>query len=230
MGGKSLLNGVGVEYDSTKGLSAWVQTSAGTFKFSTSPLLGEFDLTYEVNTGARTFSFSTRKTFDTISNLFHTATSGASTPADVLRWLRLFANVYTPPLPILRALNIQAALDYLISHVQPKSTSKCATYVRLALEAGGLDTTGHPTDAKNYGSFLLSKGFVEVSATDYVAQPGDIVVLQPYPGGNESGHIQMFDGSVWMSDYMTRSQWGGIGNGYEKNNVEHHFYRPIELR
>jgi hypothetical protein len=43
------------------------------------------------------------------------------------------------------------------------SIGKCAKYVRLALEAAGIVTTGRPSAAGNYGPFLQQKGFNPVS-------------------------------------------------------------------
>jgi len=84
------------------------------------------------------------------------------------------------------------------------SIGKCAKYVRLALEAAGIVTTGRPSAAGNYGPFLQQKGFNPVSMNGYTPQTGDIVVfdsttLHPY------GHIEGYDGDQWVSDFRQRS-------------------------
>ncbi|WP_232657337.1 glycoside hydrolase family 104 protein, partial [Tenacibaculum maritimum] len=72
------------------------------------------------------------------------------------------------------------------------SVGKCAKYVRWALEAGGMETWGkakadqRPGSAKDYGPFLLHKGFKEVSAGNY--QKGDISVIESFTN-NPHGHI-----------------------------------------
>jgi type VI secretion system secreted protein VgrG len=94
----------------------------------------------------------------------------------------------------------------------------------MALEAGGINTTGRQADAKSYGPFLIAKGFKEVPKTNSAPKKGDIVVIQPYPGGNQAGHIAMYDGGQWVSDFKQKDFWGGPG--YRKNRPSHTFYRP----
>ncbi len=43
---------------------------------------------------------------------------------------------------------------------------------------------------------------------------GDIAVFQSYPGGSIHGHIQMYNGSQWVSDFKQSKFWAN--NGYEK--------------
>lgn len=103
---------------------------------------------------------------------------------------------------------------------------KCAKYVRVALQAGGGNVKGHPVDAKNWGPTLLRMGFHEVTVDDsetFQFMKGDVVVIQPYEGGNTSGHIAAYDGKVWISDFIQRDFWSG--GGYRTNKPEHVFYR-----
>jgi hypothetical protein len=87
-----------------------------------------------------------------------------------------------------------------------------------------MDTTGRPREAKGYGPFLISKGFRAVPNANYSPRKGDIVVIQPYVGGNPSGHIAMYDGSRWISDFKQADFWGG--KGYRAHKPPHTFYRP----
>jgi hypothetical protein len=90
-------------------------------------------------------------------------------------------------------------VDWMKAHARRTTLGRCAMYVRLGLEAGGLDTKGHPIDAKNYGPFLLAKGACVISGTEYAA--GDIAVFE----GNEMhpwGHMEVFDGEGWVSDFV----------------------------
>ena len=110
--------------------------------------------------------------------------------------------------------DIDKAVAYLITHKEPGSVRECAKYVRLALVAGGIDTTGAPVPAKNYGPFLMSASFRPVAAellTQWDFAKGDIVVIQPYTGGSVYGHIAMYTGDQWISDFAQRDMWGGPG-------------------
>jgi hypothetical protein len=67
------------------------------------------------------------------------------------------------------------------------------------------NTWGLPVPAKDYGPALTGLGFTDVTDDpNYTTQqPGDIAVMQPVPGvTNENGHIAVWNGSQWVSDYM----------------------------
>ena len=66
--------------------------------------------------------------------------------------------------------NVNDAIDYLNDHAHSSSQGECAKYVRLALEAGGLSTNGHPVPACDYDDFLPTIGFHEISKSNYVPQ------------------------------------------------------------
>lgn len=51
--------------------------------------------------------------------------------------------------------------------------------------------------AKDYGSSLVGAGFYEVHGDP---QPGDVVVIQA-TGAHTAGHMAMFDGQIWISDF-----------------------------
>ncbi len=90
---------------------------------------------------------------------------------------------------------------------------ECAKYVRMALEAGGADTSMRLGfgEAKDYDNVLKYNGFIPIeiiSEEDYGPQRGDIVIFQPYPGGNRAGHIQVWNGKEWVSDFkQPRKFW-----------------------
>ena len=104
-------------------------------------------------------------------------------------------------------LDINAAIQALNRNAGASSKHQCARYVRMALEAGGMDTSKRPSAAKNYhlNGYLKSIGFQQYQpqyggASGYQtinAQPGDIEVqvYEPY------GHICMYNGSIWVSDF-----------------------------
>ena len=99
----------------------------------------------------------------------------------------------------------------------------CATYIRQALEAGGINTYGHPRWAAHYGRFLSAKGFSTISLTDYVPDVGDIRVWQPYSSDKTPyGHIDMYNGTLWISDFKENSFYPG--KGY-RNDPIYQIYR-----
>lgn len=114
-----------------------------------------------------------------------------------------------------------AAAAYARHNARASSHGICATYVRLAIRAGGIEL---PIThfAKDYGPVLISAGFRPLKPGE-TPQTGDIVVIQPRPGGNPAGHIALFDGSTWYSDFRQRDMWGGPG--YRQAKPSHVIYR-----
>jgi hypothetical protein len=55
---------------------------------------------------------------------------------------------------------------HLTTHAGTHSQSHCAKFVRLALEAGGANTAGHPIPAKDYGPTLTRNGFRAITVKD----------------------------------------------------------------
>ena len=89
---------------------------------------------------------------------------------------------------------------YADEHAAPHSKGECAKYARHAFEAGGMDTSGHPVDAKNWGPTLTRNGAVQVPQDGYTPQKGDVAVFD----GNAThpiGHITLYDGNQWVSDF-----------------------------
>lgn len=124
------------------------------------------------------------------------------------------------------SLDTEKFAKHLRENAQKKSLGKCAKYVRLGLQAGGLVVQNQPTHAKDYGPTLRRMGFSEITVENpdtYKFMKGDIVVIQPYAAG-KSGHIAAFDGRVWISDFTQRDFWSGAG--YRKHKPTHAFYRP----
>lgn len=108
------------------------------------------------------------------------------------------------------SFNIEAATQYLTEHANNSSVKACAKYVRKALEAGGLDTTGHPVSAADYSTYLPKLGFDLVSdgygnklPSNYTPKKGDIVVIDRV-GKHKHGHIAMYNGHQWISDFKQK--------------------------
>lgn len=123
--------------------------------------------------------------------------------------------------------NIDNAVNYLNGHAYPKydkaTCGKCAKAVRLSLEAGGINTSNRPNSAKDYGPYLQNWGFGTVDKTGYSPLKGDIRVFQNYTGGSIHGHINMYNGNQWVSDFFENGFWPG--RGYRENNAAFTIYR-----
>ena len=97
--------------------------------------------------------------------------------------------------------DVRKATSYLRDRAkrQPAPPWECAEYTRRAIEAGGiiLERTGR---AKDYGGSLEQAGFRRLPAS---AQPraGDVVVFGAF-GRHRDGHMAMFDGTQWISDFL----------------------------
>ena len=100
------------------------------------------------------------------------------------------------------------------------SVGYCAKYVRWALESGGMNTDGRPRSAKDYGPFLLKKGFKEVPRGD--DKIGDIAVIESFTN-NPHGHIEMFNGENWVSDFVQRTFYPG--QSYRDAKPNYKIYR-----
>ena len=125
------------------------------------------------------------------------------------------------------AIDKKKFAEYLRTNAHKESRSRCATYVRLALEAGGAITKGHPIDAKDYEQVLLRNGYHAI-ANDSAEAPysplkGDIAVIQPTKSGNRSGHIEGYDGKDWISDFIQTGFWPG--SSYRKERPGYVIYR-----
>ncbi len=121
--------------------------------------------------------------------------------------------------------NIEKAIDYLNKNaVPPYGKGRCAKHVRLGILAGGIDITPHPVPAKEYGPYLEKYGFIEVSAVGYQPQKGDIIVMQSYEGAKSIyGHIEMYNGSEWVSDFKQDNLYPS--RAYKANDAKYKIYR-----
>ena len=109
------------------------------------------------------------------------------------------------------AYSVSKAVNYLVAHAYPCYNSECghcARAVREALEAGGLSTVSHPVGACDYDSFLPHLGFHTVDKNTYSPMKGDVIVLEAVPN-HPYGHIAMFSGNAWISDFVQVDMWGG---------------------
>lgn len=115
--------------------------------------------------------------------------------------------------------NLSAAIKHLVSSASGKSLHQCAKYVRQAIEAGGVSTVGRPVSACKYKTFLPTIGFNAVGQISGKinqdnwsrrnARPGDIAVMDH----GEHGHICMWSGTQWISDFKQNHMWPYGGDG-----------------
>lgn len=115
--------------------------------------------------------------------------------------------------------NVQDSIRYLSTNAEGKSVGRCAKYVRTAIEAGGLSTAGRPGSAYQYKKYLPTIGFKFIGSifgkakqrewTNKNAKPGDIAVMDH----GKHGHICMWNGSKWISDFPQNNMWVYKGDG-----------------
>mgnify|MGYP000453754956 CR=1 FL=1 len=116
--------------------------------------------------------------------------------------------------------NIDNAVEGLNSRALCGSDSKCGKFVRLALEDGGIDTSTalnarELTHAYKYDKFLSDQGFSKIgqnTLNSYTPKTGDIMVFGR-TSNHLSGHIQMFNGTNWVSDFVQQTPypWSDYG-------------------
>ncbi|WP_379968306.1 glycoside hydrolase family 19 protein [Epilithonimonas sp. UC225_85] len=104
--------------------------------------------------------------------------------------------------------DIEAAIAHLDSNALAKSKGKCALYVRQAINAGGIDNlSGHATEY--YDIDKLSKyGFTKIGTdlNSISLKKGDIATFGSVKG-HPYGHIAMWNGTNWVSDFKQKSFW-----------------------
>lgn len=104
--------------------------------------------------------------------------------------------------------NVNNAISYLTTNANASSSGYCAQAVRQALEAGGMLTDGRPGYACDYDTWLQSQGFSVVRSTGtYTPRAGDIVVFEALDG-HPYGHIAMYNGQQWISDFVQSDMYG----------------------
>lgn len=95
-----------------------------------------------------------------------------------------------------------------------RSTKRCALYVRKALQSAGYKFTPQPSAYQYAHGTLAGAGFTRISSDNYTPQIGDVVVFNR-TSKNPHGHIQIYDGTQWVSDFR---QGVGKFSPYAKHN------------
>lgn len=119
--------------------------------------------------------------------------------------------------------NIDAACEWIQSHSYSATTHACAAYVRSAIDVG-FNTSpngnnsytgnhGRPDWAYKYSTFLPTIGFTKIAtipssqAGGYVPQKGDIAVYKKGTDSEYPGHICMYTGTRWCSDFKQNGMY-----------------------
>ena len=108
--------------------------------------------------------------------------------------------------------NLRKACKWLQENSQPGSSGACAKYVRMAIEKGGISTNGRPSWAWKYVNYLPTIGFKHIlhhvrGKTEYVPMAGDIAVYKNGGRTDVPGHICMYTGVQWCSDFRQNSMY-----------------------
>ena len=129
------------------------------------------------------------------------------------------------------AYNINSAVAYTeanalslvqyLEKVKRGEQTYCARAVRLALEAGGvaLEPTRH---AWQYGESLIKAGFIALDPTPDTFEKGDVVVIEKF-SGSASGHMAIYDGKNWVSDFVQSGIYPGAA--YRSKKPRYKIYR-----
>ena len=121
--------------------------------------------------------------------------------------------------------DLDAAIAHLQNAAQRGSIRRCGEYVHNAIDAGGitLNTTYNPhgESASGYGPILRHAGFRTVAPGEE-PERGDVVVFQSV-NGHPDGHVAMFDGRTWISDFRQHDIYAG--SGYRDIRAPYVLYR-----
>jgi hypothetical protein len=138
---------------------------------------------------------------------------------------------------IAMAWDVDKAIKHLQDHVVPPyGIGKCATYVREAIEAGGLTVSRAGSgSAKDYGPRLTGVGFVAQAGEVITYKKGDVAVIDGFTKNAKlgvtrdapHGHVAMYDGTQWISDFKQVGAKPYPGSQYVKAAPAITIYRHL---
>ncbi len=106
-----------------------------------------------------------------------------------------------------------------------KHKPSCASYVASALEAAGLEFE-RKLHAYQYKEVLMNSGVFTVLDDCTEPKKGDIVVFDK-SAANVSGHIAIYNGEYWISDFKQTGSSGFFpGPGYRTAKTPFTIFRP----
>jgi hypothetical protein len=139
-----------------------------------------------------------------------------------------------------RKWDVEAALVHLRQKAMPPSAAHpfgaghCAAYVQDAIKAGGVTVPKVGSgSAKDYGFRLKLAGFVAQSGWVAPYQKGDVAVIDGFAKtaakgikhDHLDGHMAMWDGVQWISDYKQSGAGPYPGSDYDKAKPKFVIYR-----
>ena len=116
--------------------------------------------------------------------------------------------------------NGEEAAKYATENALKKSVGLCAKYVRKAMIAGGISLY-QGGNAWHYKYLLPMLRFEEIDKNEE-KKVGDIVVFKPI-GKRRFGHIAIWNGKQWVSDFKQRSII--VHSDYTKKECEYAIFR-----
>jgi hypothetical protein len=124
------------------------------------------------------------------------------------------------------------AVKHLREHALPHSIGYCAQYTREAIESGGVTLARH-SYAKDYGPSLTAVGFLALPGSPVGNRSlggrffiADVAVIQACTG-HPYGHMMMYDGSIWISDFKQNEFWPSSTYEREKPSFKIYRYRRL---
>ena len=101
-------------------------------------------------------------------------------------------------------VDLNKAVQHLVSHAHKKSTHMCAAYVAAALKAGGFKFTNQAS------AYMYQRGS---------PKKGDVYV-QDRTKSHVHGHMAMYSGKQWVSDFFQNSD-----QVYSSDAGKRYYYR-----
>ena len=112
-------------------------------------------------------------------------------------------------------------------HDHPYGNKHCAHYVATALANGGGFPMLHVFGkgyAKDFGPSLISVGF-HALVPNLPPEAGDVVVMNG-TSQSEAGHMAIYNGGKWVSDFIQEGIYPGPSYRKERPSYVIYRYRP----
>jgi uncharacterized Zn-binding protein involved in type VI secretion len=137
---------------------------------------------------------------------------------------------------MLEQLKLNAVPPYDKNGKRQYGEGYCARHVANAIESSGVNLGSRPKNAKDFGQNLADAGFRNAHVdTSYASRPelwkkGDVIIIQgvgEFGSKTYPGHMAMFDGQYWVSDFVQDSASGiWAGPTFKKAQPLFQVYRP----
>ena len=115
-------------------------------------------------------------------------------------------------------VDLNKAVQHLVSHAHKKSKHMCAAYVAAALKAGGFKFTNQASAYMYHSNGIMKKiGFKQIPRGK--PKKGDVYV-QDRTKSHVHGHMAMYSGKQWVSDFFQNSD-----QVYSSDAGKRYYYR-----